>query len=745
MILHSQIKRTTIPVLIIVILLWGATLLFPTGNFASSDTAKQTTSNKSVKHNRLINESSPYLLQHATNPIDWFPWGTEAFDKARREDKPVFLSIGYSTCHWCHVMEHESFSDPEIAELLNRNFISIKVDREERPDIDQVYMTVTQAITGSGGWPMTILMTPDKEPFYAGTYFPKDARWGRPGLMQLLPQIADVWQNNRQKVLSSAGEIVQHVKRLNKRQPGDGFDRQILGQAYQALAERYDPEYGGFGKSPKFPSPHQLNFLLRRYHHTQNQQALAMVENTLIKMRLGGIYDQVGFGFHRYSTDAQWLVPHFEKMLYDQAMLIMAYTEAYQATGKAFYAGVVDEIITYVLRDMTASEGGFLSAEDADSEGVEGKFYLWTVHEITEILGQKDAELFIRAYNVKDGGNFQEAGPGTNIDENILHLLKLLPELAKDLGIAENRLRKSLEDSRQKLYQEREKRIHPFKDDKILTDWNGLMIAALAQAGNALGNSKYTLAASKAADFIGHNLTGADGRLFKRYRKGQAGLSAHLNDYAFMVWGLIELYQATYELKYLKDAIALNDRMLLHFWDKQNGGLYMTADDSEKLLIRSKEIYDGAIPSGNSVATMNLLRLAGMTANKQYASSAESILKAHSTQVKQYPAGYTLLMSALEFALNPSYEVVIVGNRQKQDTRAMLSALREPFIPQKVVLFRTEDPTAAADITDLAPFTRSMVTRNGLATAYVCQDFACRLPTTSVDQMLKSLRQDIGG
>ncbi len=745
MIIYNRFKQTTLLVSIIALTIFGVALLFPAVNFASSKSGNQAPPKQMEKHNRLINESSPYLLQHATNPIDWFPWGTEAFDKARREDKPVFLSIGYSTCHWCHVMEHESFSDPEIAELLNRNFISIKVDREERPDIDQVYMTVTQAITGSGGWPMTILMTPDKEPFYAGTYFPKDARWGRPGLMQLLPQIADVWQNNRQKVLSSAGEIVQHVKRLNKRQPGDGFDRQILGQAYQALAERYDPEYGGFGKSPKFPSPHQLNFLLRRYHHTQNQQALAMVENTLIKMRLGGIYDQVGFGFHRYSTDAQWLVPHFEKMLYDQAMLIMAYTEAYQATGKAFYAGVVDEIITYVLRDMTASEGGFLSAEDADSEGVEGKFYLWTVHEITEILGQKDAELFIRAYNVKDGGNFQEAGPGTNIDENILHLLKLLPELAKDLGIAENRLRKSLEDSRQKLYQEREKRIHPFKDDKILTDWNGLMIAALAQAGNALGNSKYTLAASKAADFIGHNLTGADGRLFKRYRKGQAGLSAHLNDYAFMVWGLIELYQATYELKYLKDAIALNDRMLLHFWDKQNGGLYMTADDSEKLLIRSKEIYDGAIPSGNSVATMNLLRLAGMTANKQYASSAESILTAHSTQVKQYPAGYTQLMSALEFALNPSYEVVIVGDRQKQDTRAMLSALREPFIPQKVVLFRTEDPTAAADITDLAPFTRSMVTRNGLATAYVCQDFACRLPTTSVDQMLKSLRQDIGG
>ena len=745
MIIHNRIKPTTILVSIIAITLMGATLLFPAGNFASSDSAKQISSNQSVKHNRLIYESSPYLLQHATNPIDWFPWGTEAFDKAKREDKPVFLSIGYSTCHWCHVMEHESFSDPEVAELLNRSFISIKVDREERPDIDQVYMTVVQAMTGSGGWPMTILMTPDKEPFYAGTYFPKDDRWGRPGLMQLLPQIADVWQNNRQKVLSSADEIVRYVKRLNKSQPGTGLDRRILDQAYQALAERYDPEYGGFGKSPKFPSPHQLNFLLRRYHHTQNKQALAMVEKTLIQMRLGGIYDQIGFGFHRYSTDAQWLVPHFEKMLYDQAMLIMAYTEAYQATGNAFYAGVAEEIITYVLRDMTAAQGGFLSAEDADSEGVEGKFYLWTVQDIKNTLGQKDAELFIKAFNVKDSGNFQEAGPGTNIDENILHLKKPLPELAKELDIAETQLRKSLEVGGRKIFHEREKRIHPFKDDKVLTDWNGLMIAALAQAGNVLDNRQYTKAARKAADFILQNLTQDNGRLLKRYRKGKAGLPAHINDYAFMVWGLIELYQATYELKYLKDAIALNDHMLSHFWDKQNGGLYMTADDSEKLLIRSKEIYDGAIPSGNSVATMNLLRLSAMTANKEYATRAESILTAHSIRVKQYPAGHTQLMSALEFALNPSYEVVIVGNHQKQDTLAMLAALREPFIPQKVVLFRTEEPDAAADIADIAPFTRSMVTRNGLATAYVCQNFACRLPTTSIDQMLKSLRQDIGG
>ena len=741
---YFRIPHLLILASVIAATIWGAELSVPDIGKAASNDENQITSAKPVKHNRLITESSPYLLQHATNPIDWFPWGKEAFDKAKREDKPVFLSIGYSTCHWCHVMEHESFSDPEVARLLNRYFISIKVDREERPDIDQVYMTVTQAITGSGGWPMTILMTPNKDPFYAGTYFPKTARWGRPGLMQILPQIADLWQNDRQKILASAAEIVQYVKRLNISQPGTDFERPILDQAYNLLANKYDPEYGGFGSSPKFPSPHQLSFLLRRHYHTQNKQALVMVEKTLIQMRLGGIYDQIGFGFHRYSTDAQWLVPHFEKMLYDQAMLIIAYTEAYQATGKTFYAGVVEEIITYILRDMTAAEGGFFSAEDADSEGVEGKFYLWTVHEIKKILGSKYAGLWLQIFNVKDDGNFQEAGPGTNIDENILHLKKTLPVLAKEHGMSEDQLRRRLEADRQKLYRVRKDRVHPFKDDKILTDWNGLMIAALAMAGTALGKQEYIDAAAGAAGFIKQNLTDDAGRLLKRYRQGNAGLAAHLNDYAFVVWGLLELYQATFEINYLKDAIALNDRMLAHFWDEQNGGLFMTADDSEKLLLRSKELYDGAIPSGNSVATMNLLRLAAMTANTEYSARAHQMLKSCSIPVKQYPAGHTQLMAALEFVLNPSYEVVIVGNPQKQDTISMLAALRKPFFPQKVILFRPENPAAAEDITKIAPYTRSMAARNGQATAYVCQDFACRLPTTDIGQMLKNLRQDSG-
>ena len=711
-----------------------------------ADSTQQTSSSaksppdQNAEYNRLIKESSPYLLQHATNPIDWFPWSAEAFDKAKREDKPVFLSIGYSTCHWCHVMEHESFSDPEVAELLNRDFISIKVDREERPDIDHVYMTVTQTLTGSGGWPNTIIMTPDKKPFYAGTYFPKNSRWGRPGLMELLPQIAEVWRNDRKKVNDSADQITRYIVSLGDTRPGSDLKRQTLDQAQAYFVQTYDPQYGGFGQSPKFPSAHQLSFLLRRYHHTQNQQTLAMVEKTLTQMRLGGIYDQLGFGFHRYSTDAQWLVPHFEKMLYDQAILIIAYTETYQATGKRFYAGVADEIIAYVLRDMTSAEGGFYSAEDADSEGIEGKFYMWTPGEIQKILGKEEADLFVKVFNLKKGGNFEDAGPGHQIDQNILHLQKTLPQLAKKLDISENQLHRRLEDSRRMLFHEREKRIHPFKDDKILTDWNGLMIAALAKAGAVLEKQKYTAAAVKAADFISQNLTDERGRLLKRYRNGKAGLSAHLNDYAFMVWGLLELYQATFETKYLKDAIELNQRMLSDFWDEQNGGLYMTANDSEKLLVRSKVIYDGAIPSGNSVAVFNMLRLGHITGNADYLKRTEQIIKSFSAEIAQHPAGYGQLMVALEFALNPNYEVVIVGEPRGKDSMSMLAALRKPFLPEKVVLFRPADHDAATEVTRLAPYTQPMSAINGQATAYVCQDFACKLPTTRIDQMLENLR-----
>ena len=724
---------------VILIITACSILLLSTKNLAAADSNKKTAEAK-IKYNRLIDESSPYLLQHATNPVDWYPWGRDAFEKARKENKPIFLSIGYSTCHWCHVMEHESFSDEEVAALLNKYFVSIKVDREERPDIDQVYMAVTQTMTGRGGWPNTVFLTPEKKPFFAGTYFPKETRWGLPGLMELLPKVASIWQNDRENVLKSAQQITDLLAGKGDPNPGNAPDKNLLDKTRNLLADVYDPEYGGFGQAPKFPTPHILTFLLRRYHHNEDTQALAMVEKTLTRMRLGGIHDHIGFGFHRYSTDGQWLVPHFEKMLYDQALLAMAYTEAYQATGKKFYARTVREIIAYILRDMTSNEGGFYSAEDADSEGVEGKFYLWTLPQIQKILGKKETETFKRIYTLEANGNFTSREEAQAAGSNILHLKKALPDLAGELGVPEKQLHRRLEINREKLFKVRNKRVHPFKDDKILTDWNGLMIAALARAGQVLNEPRYTADAVRAADFIMLKLRDNNGRLVKRYRKGTAGLPAHLDDYAFVVWGFLELYEATLKATYLQEAIRLNDQMIKHFWDQQSGGLFMTADDSEKLLIRNKEIYDGAIPSGNSVAALNLLRLGHITGREDYLKKAEEISRAFSESVNRYPAGHAHLMMALDYALNPNYEVVIVGRPAAKDTRAMLLALRRPFLPGKVVLLRPADKKAAAEIIRMAPYTEFMVSKDGRATAYVCTNFVCKLPTTDISQMLANLQ-----
>jgi uncharacterized protein YyaL (SSP411 family) len=695
---------------------------------------------KKITPNRLIHESSPYLLQHATNPVDWYSWGEEAFEKARKENKPIFLSIGYSTCHWCHVMEHESFADEEVAALLNKYFVSVKVDREERPDIDQVYMEVTKTMTGRGGWPNNVFLTPDKQPFFAGTYFPKETRWGLPGLMELLPKVAEIWLNDRENVLKNARQITGLLANRGNPNPGNVPDKSLLDKTRNLLVEVYDPEYGGFGQAPKFPTPSILTFLLRWYHRNDDDQALAMVEKTLTQMRLGGIHDHIGFGFHRYSTDGQWLVPHFEKMLYDQALLVMAYTEAYQATGKEFYARTVRESLTYILRDMTSNEGGFYSAEDADSEGVEGKFYLWTLPQIQKILGKEDTETFKKIYNLAADGNFTSAEDKQAAGSNILHLKKALTDLAAELSMSEEQLRRRLEKNRKTLFKIREKRIHPFKDNKILTDWNGLMIAALARAGQALNEPSYTAAAVRAADFLMRQLQNKNGRLVKRYREGIAGLPAHLDDYAFVVWGFLELYEATLEAGYLQEAIRLNDQMLKHFWDPQIGGLFMTADDSEKLLIRNKQIYDGAIPSGNSAAALNLLRLGHMTGRQDYLKKAEGIARAFSEAVDRYPPGHSHLMVALDYALNPNYEIVIVGRPGAGDTRAMLAALRRPYLPGKVVLLRPADKNAAADIIRLAPYTELMVPKDDRATAYVCTNFVCKLPTTDISQMLADLQ-----
>jgi uncharacterized protein YyaL (SSP411 family) len=620
--------------------------------------------------------------------VDWYPWGPEAFEKARKEDKPVFLSIGYSTCHWCHVMEHESFEDPEVAKLMNEVFVSVKVDREERPDLDNIYMAVSQMMTGGGGWPLTVIMTPDKKPFFAGTYFPKESRYGRIGMLDLVPRIKEVWMTKRDEVLQSANQITAALQQISGGAPGEELGEPTLRTAYEQLSQRFDAQYGGFGSAPKFPTPHNLLFLLRSWKRTGNEKALQMVEKTLEGLRRGGIYDHVGFGFHRYSTDQLWLVPHFEKMLYDQSLLAMAYTEAYQATGKAEYAQTAREIFTYVLRDMRAPTGGYYSAEDAQSEGEEGKFYLWTEEEIRQVLPAKEAELVIAVFGVEKGGNFHDEASGKRMGTNILHLKRELREVALGLKIPEGQLSKRLENARGKLFAAREKRIRPHKDDKILTDWNGLMIAALAKGARALDEPHYAEAAEGALKFILETMRNPDGRLLHRYRDGEATLPGYVDDYAFLIWGTLELYETTFEVRHLQTALELNNDLLNHFWDDKAGAFYFTADDAEKLLVRQKDIYDGAIPSGNSVAALNLLRLGRITANPSFEESAVMIGRAFSQGVRQSPAGYTQLMLSVDFGVGPSYEVVIAGKAGAEDTETMVRTLRTHFVPNKVVLFR---------------------------------------------------------
>ncbi len=689
-------------------------------------------------YNRLKSEKSPYLLQHARNPVDWYPWGSEAFETARREKKPIFLSIGYSTCHWCHVMEHESFEDPQVARLMNEVFVSIKVDREERPDLDNIYMTVCQMMTGSGGWPLTIVMTPDKKPFFAGTYFPKESRHGRIGMLDLIPRIQEIWMKRHDEVTKSADQITTALQQHSRNEPGEELGELTLRAAYERLAQRFDEQHGGFGSAPKFPTPHNLLFLLRYWRRSGNEKALGMVEKTLQAMRRGGIYDHIGFGFHRYSTDPLWLVPHFEKMLYDQALLGMVYTEAYQASGRREYGKTAREIFSYVLRDMRSPEGTFYSAEDADSEGEEGKFYLWAEEEIQQVLSEEEARLVMAAFAVERRGNFNEEATGKRGGTNILHLKRGLHEIGSDLKIPEEQLRARLENARGKLSAAREKRVHPHKDDKILLDWNGLMIAALAKGARVLDEPGYAEAAKGALDFIFKNMRNADGRLLHRYRDGQAALPATVDDYAFLIWGMIELYETTFEVRYLRTALKLNDDLLKHFWDDKAGGFYFTADDAEKLLVRQKDTYDGAIPSGNSAAALNLLRLGRITAKADFEEKAAKIGRAFSKAVKQMPSAYTQLLLAVDFALGPSYEVVIVGKWGADDTKAMIRALRGHFVPNKVVLFRPSGEESP-DITRLAGYTKYQSSIDGKATAYVCLNYTCKLPTTDSGKMLEML------
>ncbi len=683
--------------------------------------------------NRLIHQQSPYLLQHAENPVDWYAWCDEAFKAAKKEGKPIFLSIGYATCHWCHVMAHESFEDEEVARLLNRHCIAIKVDREERPDIDRIYMSVCQIMTGQGGWPLSIFMTPEGKPFFAGTYFPKTSRMGMPGFVDVIKQIADLWQNDRSRITSVSEEITQAL------QPGAGSSAPIhtagldtLRKGYIQLERAFDPSWGGFGRAPKFPTPHNLTFLLRWHKRSGNPMAPDMVEKTLDAMRSGGIFDHVGFGFHRYSVDQRWLVPHFEKMLYDQALVAMAYTEAYQATGKVKFARVAREVLTYVLRDMSAPHGGFFSAEDADSEGKEGLFYLWTPREVKGHLGGDGGELFCRVFDISDAGNFQGG-------YSVPHLPVTLQAFAQKEGMDLEKLEAILEDARSRLFAVRKRRAHPLKDDKVLTSWNGLMIAALAKVYQAFGDQAHAEAARRAADFILKNLRTAEGRLLRRYRQGDAAYPGYLDDYAFLVWGLIELYEATFEVSFLEEAIALNEAMIEIFWDGQGGGLYFTGKGNEPLITRSREIYDGALPSGNSVAALNFLRLSRITGNSELERRAEEVTRAFYRQVTEHPMACTQLLAALDFMVGPSREIVVAGDPALDSTWDMVGIIQRGFMPNKVLLLRSPGP-GGKRLASLAPFVAAMGTAKDQPTVYLCEGYACKTPIRDIGTLKAALK-----
>ena len=690
--------------------------------------------------NRLITEKSLYLLQHAHNPVEWYSWGTEAFNKAKKEQKPIFLSIGYSTCHWCHVMAHVSFEDQDVAKLLNETFICIKVDREERPDIDSIYMSICHLITGSGGWPLTIIMTPNKEPFFAATYIPKENRYRRIGLLALIPQIKELWSSQKKEVLQSAHQITSILKKTSQYSNDQAtINKSLLKTAFTQLRNSYDHQYGGFGTAPKFPTPHNLRFLLRYWKRTNNNKALAMVEQTLEAMHFGGIYAHIGYGFHRYSMDRYWCVPHFEKMLYDQALLAMAYIEAYQATGKKNYAQTTREIFNYVLRDMTSPQGGFYCAEDADSEGIEGKFYLWRYEELQQILTRNELEIITKLYDIKNKGNFTEKVIHGKTDWNIFYKARSVHELSTIKNGSEKNIRNLETLALKKLFSFREERVHPDKDDKILTDWNGLMIAALAKGSRVLDEPRYASVAQRAVEFILTTMRTPDGGLFHRFRSGESALRGNVDDYVFFIHGLLELYQTVFDVSFLNNALDLNRYLLDHFWDDEGGGFYFTPDDGETILIRKKEIYDGAIPSGNSIAMLNLLYLSRLIGDSKLEEKASKIAYAFSKTVQQMPSSYTELMNAIDFQLGPSYEVVVAGNSQKLDTKQILKEINRYYIPSILIILRPTEEESP-DTTGVAKFTKDYVSLNGKPTVYICHNFTCKKRLTNLSEILDLLK-----
>ncbi|PNU21679.1 thioredoxin domain-containing protein [Geothermobacter hydrogeniphilus] len=675
--------------------------------------------------NHLVGQKSPYLQQHAQNPVDWYPWGEEAFERARRENKLIFLSIGYSTCHWCHVMAHESFEDQQVAALLNADFVAIKVDREERPDIDQVYMQVTVALTGSGGWPLTVILTPEKVPVYAGTYFPKESRYGRPGLLDLLPQIAARWRQHPEHIRDSGRQLLERLNRPRGTAVTD-LGEELFERADTSFKSSFDARYGGFGQAPKFPRPHGLTYLLRRYRQTGDERLLSIVTTTLDAMRRGGIYDQLGGGFHRYSTDREWLVPHFEKMLYDQAGLALAYLEAWQVTGRQRYADTVREILDYLLRDMRDPEGGFYAAEDADSEGVEGKFYLWRLAEVKKVLGAEDAVFFAAAYGIAPEGNFAADIRGEQPGMNILHLARSLPSLAVEHKMTEAQLRARLAADRAELLAARDRRVRPQRDDKVLSAWNGLVISAFARAGRVLDAPVYLRTAQRTADFI-QRMRDRQGRLLRRWREGDAAIPAFAEDYAFLARGLLDLYRADFDPRRLRQATALAQQLLDRF-RAAGGGFYDTADDAEQLVSRPQSLFDGALPSANSVALEVLARLYLLTGDDHWERAARKLLARFSAEVSDSPTRYAQLLQGAMLLLQPTRQVVLVGPPEAETTGQLLDILQHRYLPETSLLLLP--PGQSALLADLAPHSAGMRMLGGRPTVYICRDFSCQKPLT---------------
>jgi uncharacterized protein YyaL (SSP411 family) len=676
--------------------------------------------------NRLAQESSPYLLQHQNNPVDWYPWGEEALARSRQENKPIFLSIGYSACHWCHVMEHESFESEAIARELNDHFVCIKVDREERPDLDQIYMNAVQVLTGRGGWPMSVFLTPELKPFYGGTYWPPTSRQGMPGFDQIIAAVSKAWEENHDAVVESADRLTQQLSHMAGQANELGeLTEDLLTRASSYFRQTYDHTYGGFGGAPKFPAPMSLRLLMHGWFRRQENFSLEMVIGTLDRMAAGGIYDHLGGGFARYSVDARWLVPHFEKMLYDNAQLAVAYLETFQITGNANYARVARETLDYVLRDMTDPEGGFYSTEDADSEGVEGKFYTWTPEQLVEVLGESAAATFAKVYDVTESGNFEET--------NILNLPKTIEQQAAILGRDVESLQRELAESCQKLFLARELRIHPHKDDKVITAWNGLMIEALALAGAVLDEPRYLDAARKAAEFVESSLRRDDGRLLHTWRHGKAKVDGYLDDYTYLANGLTTLYECTGEAKYLERAIELIDHILQHFGSEGQGGFYFTADDQEQLLTRNKEFADNAVPSANAMAAITLIKLGKLTGKERYLDAAEQTMQASVELMQRYPSGTAQMLLAVDLYLGPTYEVVLAVD-DCAESQAVLTDLQRRFIPNKVLAYA--DQLAPKQLAELLKG-KEMI--GGQPTLYVCEGCTCQAPASGQAEITRAL------